>query len=103
MSTTVVVVSAGSAAFAFAASALWLWSARIRTPERFSIHVVRGTSVMQQPMGGSIDAEFIGTAHSKDLVALASGLRRQSELSGWAAVCAALAAALQGLLVFIPS
>lgn len=97
-------ISLACAFFAFAAAALWLWSARIKTPEKFAIHVVRGTTWMQQPLGGgAIDAEFVGTAHSKDLVALANGLRRQSELSGWAAISAAVAAILQGLLVFLPA
>ena len=86
-----------SALFAIVAAVLWFMSARVKTPESFSIHVVRSNSFIGQPIGQPIGATFIGTAHSADLVELANGLRRQSKLSAYAAVCAAASAVAQAI------
>lgn len=73
-------LNAASALFAIAAAVVWLRSARVKTPER-------------------IDAMWSadGFAGGPALEALAAGLRRQSHLSAWAAVLAAVAASLQAV------
>jgi hypothetical protein len=86
-----------SALFAIAAAVLWFMSARVTTPDSFSIHVVRSNSPFGQPLGQPLGATFVGTAHSADLVELANALRRQSKLSAYAAVCAAASAVAQAI------
>jgi len=85
-----------SALFAITAAALWFVSAVVKTPDRFAIHVVRPNGPMGRPLGGNpIGGTYVGQAHSSDLVALASALRRQSKFSAWAAGCAGISALLQ--------
>jgi len=84
-----------SALFAFVAAGLWLMSARVKTPDTFSVHVSR-PDAFGQPLGGHpMFGEYIGQAHSQDFTALAEALKRQSRLSAWAASSAACAVALQ--------
>ncbi len=85
-----------SALFAIAAAALWFVSAVVKTPGRFSIHVVRPNGTMGQPLGGNpMGGTYVGQAYSSDLVELARALRRQSKFSAWAAGCAGISALLQ--------
>lgn len=86
-----------SALFAFGAASLWLMSARVRTPGSFSVHVSRSDGFGEPLGGGPMFGKYIGHAHSEDFVTLASALKRQNSLSARAAVCAACAAALQGV------
>ena len=97
-------LTALSALFAIAAALLWFVSAVVKTPDRFSIHVVRPDSFMGQPLGGDpLGGTYVGQAHSSDLVALANALRRQSKFSAWAAGCAGVSAILQtASLLFSP-
>jgi hypothetical protein len=83
-----------SALFASAAAGLWLMSARVKTPDSFSIHVVRP----DRPIGDNLThGTYMGHAHSQDFIVLADALKRQSRLSACAAICAACAAAMQGV------
>jgi hypothetical protein len=93
-------LNGASVLFAVAAAALWLWSARVKTPNGFSVHVVRSDSTMGQPMGGNpLGGTYIGQAYSNDFAGLAHALRRQSKLSALAAICAGISAALQALVL----
>ena len=85
-----------SALFAIAASVLWFMSARIKTPEQFSIHVARPHGSMGQPLGGDpLAGTYVGHAYSQELVILATALRRQSRFSAWAAASAGLSVLAQ--------
>ena len=87
------------AALAGGAAIYWYWSSQIKTPETFSIYVVKPDTIpLGQPLGG----KYMGNAYSEDLKELATKLREQSELSKKAATYAAIAAALQAVLIFIP-
>jgi hypothetical protein len=86
-----------SAAFAFAAAILWWKSAIVKTPDRFSIHVLRTSGLMAQPLF----AKYVGHGHSPELENLGAALISQSRWNGWGAKCAAVAATLQGTAVFI--
>jgi hypothetical protein len=91
----------GSIVFALAAAVLWFLSAVVKTPDSYSVHVVRPRSGLDQPLGGDpIGGAYIGQAYSNDFVSLANALRRQSKLSAWAAVCAGVSAAPQALLLY---
>lgn len=72
-----------SAVSAIAAAWLWFQSARIRTPEKFSILV------------NSMFDESFGIGQSPELTALGNALVRQSKLSASAAVCAGVSALAQ--------
>jgi len=74
------------AGFAFAAAALWLWSAKIRLPGAI-LHIDAGSFSQPKPID--------------DLDRLTSGLARQSRLSAQAAVCAGVAALLQGFVALL--
>jgi hypothetical protein len=61
-----------SAFFAIAAAVLWFFSAVVKTPTDFAIHVVRPH---QQPMDGNpIEGTYVRQAYSEDLVSLANAL-----------------------------
>ena len=91
-----------SAIFAIAAALLWFISAVVKTPESFSIHVVRPDSFMGEPLGGNpLGGTYVGHAYSSDLVALANALRRQSKFSAWAAGCAGVSAILQAASLLV--
>jgi len=91
-----IVLGALSAAAASAAAVLWLLSAKVKTPQTFSIHVARAQGAMGQPLGGNPSGgTYVGHAYSQDLIDLANALRRQSTLSAWAAVSAGVAGGLQ--------
>src|SRR4051812_3617776 len=88
------------AALAGLAALYWYWSTQVKTPEAFSIHVVKPHMA---PLGGDpIGGKYMGQAYSKDLLELANKLREQSELSKKAAAYAAAAAGLQAILIFFP-
>ena len=90
-----------SALFAFAAAELWLMSARVKTPDDFSVHVSR-PDAFGQPLGGNpMFGEYIAQAHSQDFTVLADALKKQSRLSAWAASSAAVAAALQAIALIL--
>ncbi len=89
------VLGYGSAAFAMAAAILWICSACIRTPDTFAVAV----DVNVSPYDGSAS----GQGYSVALSELGAALKRQSQLSAQAAICAAIAAALQGGTILLPS
>ena len=82
-----------SAVFAFGAAVLWFWSATIRTPKQFNIQ----THAFNVPQNLVIGPTQEGYAESPDSQTLGNALIRQSRLSGRAAICAAIAAGLQGV------
>lgn len=80
---------------AVAAAVLWLYSARVKTPDTFTITV--SAAGMGPPLGGDpVGGAFVGVGHSPELVTLANALRWQSSLSAWAARCAGISALCQG-------
>lgn len=93
-------INYGSAAFAFLAAALWFWSARVKTPRAFSVHGVVGGG-LGGALGGPIGGGTVHPASSPDLADLGAALRRQSQLSAAAAVCAGLAAILGAIALII--
>lgn len=78
-----------SAVAALVAAALWFWSASVPTPDRIAM----------------VDGGFIDGSPKPidDLDRLTIGLKRQSKLSGFAAIAAGIAAALQGVAFICPS
>jgi len=95
------VIKCASAVFAIAAAILWFVSARIKTPESFSIHVARaGTLQGQLLAGGVIGSQYAGHGYSPELTALGESMCRQSKWSAAAAVCAGIAAILQAVSDF---
>ena len=95
-------LNCGAVLFAIAAAVLWFLSASVKTPDGFSVHVVRPDSYMGQPMGGNpLGGTYVGHAYSDDFKSLADALRRQSKLSALAAVCAGVSAVLQALSLYI--
>jgi Flp pilus assembly protein TadB len=91
-----------SAIAAIAAAVLWWKSARVKTPQRFSImvkhlHGLPDTTIM----GDSTVGAPIGEAESPELQQLAAALQAQSKLSSHAAKCAAVAALAQGVAFVI--
>jgi hypothetical protein len=89
---TPIILSVASAIFAAIAAGLWFVSAVVKTPDSFSIHVVRPNS---GPLGEPLDGTYVGQAHSNDLIELANALRRQSRFSAWAATAAGISALAQ--------
>jgi hypothetical protein len=86
-----------TAVFAIIAAVLWLKSAKIKTPENFSIYVVKPN---QTPLGGNpMGGTYLGNAYSQDLTELAIALKKQSKLSANAASFAALSAMIQALSI----
>jgi hypothetical protein len=71
-----------SAAFAIFAAALWLWSSLTKTPDRL-------------PLGPQKNLFSIFDDIHVDL-------KRRSKRNAWAAMAAAIAAAFQAALVFLP-
>jgi hypothetical protein len=90
-----------SALFAIGAAVLWFFSAVVKTPTSFAIHVVRP---QQQPMGGNpMGGTYGGQAYSEDLISLANALKRQSKFSAGAAICAGISALLQTASLLVSS
>jgi len=88
------------ALFAFVAAVLWLWSAKVKTPDTYSVHVTRPEGIMGHPLGGDpLGGIYVGMAHSMDFKDLANGLKLQSRLSAAAAICAGISALLQAVSV----
>ena len=90
-----------SALSAVTAAVLWFLSARVRTPESFSIHVVRSDSFAGQMLGGPLGGEYMGHGYSPGLNELAQALRKQSRLSGCGAIAAGISALLQAIAPLI--
>ena len=81
------------------AAVQWYRSAKIETPNNFSIHIVKPN---HSPMGGNpLDGIYIGHAYSNDLVKLADALKRQSKLSANAAQFASVSAIAQAISIII--
>ena len=92
------VLSCVAAVLAVLAAVLWFMSAVVKTPDSFSVHVVRPR---EAPLGGNpMGGTYIGEAYSQDFTNLADALRRQSRLSAYAAICAGTSALLQGVSMF---
>ena len=88
------ILSIIAAVLAVLAAVLWFMSAAVKTPDSFSVHVVRPR---EAPLGGDpLGGTYIGQAHSQDFTNLANALRRQSRLSSYAAICAGASALVQG-------
>ena len=91
-----------SALFAIPAAVLWFMSARVETPEHFNVHVVGPDSPMGLPLGGNpMGGVYVGQAYSRELVALAEALSKQSRLSAYAAGCAGVSALLQAVTALL--
>ncbi len=96
MKTTIDILSA---ICAVVAAIVWWQSARVKTPDKFNIAVVKPDT---QPMGGNpIGGTYIGNAYGQDLNNLADALKKQSQLSARAAVFAGIAAFLQSISIII--
>lgn len=88
-----------TAIFAFVAAILWFLSAKIKTPNSFSIHVVKPD---EMPLGGNpMGGTYQGHAYSSDLIKLAESLSQQSKLSAWAAIFAGLSAIIQTISILL--
>lgn len=95
-----IVAQALSAGCAVAAAVYWFQSARVETPERFSVHVSKPDGFMGEPLGGNpLGGTFVGTAHSSDFKALAEALKRQSKMNAIGARFASGAAILQAVAI----
>ena len=81
------------------ASLLWFKSSIIKTPQSFSIHVVKPDE--DALLGKPLDGTYMGQAFSDDLRELADNLRRQSKLSSYAAIFAGLSAFMQAMSIII--
>ncbi len=88
-----------SALFAFGAAALWAASARVKTPESFSVNVITVHTGDAEFPSAEVVGKGFGT--SAELNDLGKALIKQSRLSAFAAGSAAIAAALQGLLAIL--
>lgn len=81
-----------AAGFNVLAAALWFWSAfAAKAADHFPIVVVRANGPLGTPMM-PLGAEYVGSGYSVDLDQLGKSLKRQSAISGAAAICAALSA-----------
>jgi len=88
-----------SAVCAIVAAYIWWQSAKVKTPDKFNIHVVKPNA---QPMGGNpMGGTYMGHAYGQDLNDLAGALKRQSQLSARAAIFAGAAAFLQSISLII--
>ncbi len=88
-----------TAIFAFVAAILWFFSAKVKTPNSFSIHVVKPNGM--EPLGGDpIGGTYQGHGYSSELTNLAESLSQQSKLSAWAAIFAGLSAITQTISIF---
>ena len=77
------IAGVGSGLFAIAAAGLWFWSASIKLPPQTAKLLHADGSVARPP---------------RDVA-----MERQSRISGWAAVCAGIAALLQVLSAYTAS
>lgn len=80
-----------SAAFAVVSAILWLASAMVRLPKTIRLYGHHS----DVPPGISYTREDIGDVFSPELLQMHLALSRQSRLSAWAAMSAAVAAGLQ--------
>jgi len=93
-----VFLQVAGAGFALAAAYFWWQSARVQTPKTFSIHVVKPEmGILGEPLGGT----YVGHGYSEELTNLGKALVWQSQLSGRAAICAAISAGIQGIAVLL--
>src|SRR3954453_15671423 len=83
------VVNYAAAAFAGGAAVLWFLSAKVEMPEEFLIALEISVSAF----GGSAG----GRGYSIELSELALPLKRQSRISGYAAISAGIAVILGGI------
>ena len=86
-----------SVIFAFTAAGLWGWSAWIKLPRQFPIIVVSSHSESDIIPAG----EVYSVGSSPQLDELGKAVIRQSELSRYAAVSAAITALCQGFAIFL--
>jgi hypothetical protein len=85
--------------FAFIAAYVWFKSAKVQTPDSFSIYVARPYN---SPLGDNpLNASYMGQGYSEDLTNLGESLSKQSKLSAKAATVAALAAIFQAASIII--
>jgi hypothetical protein len=95
---SVAVLQLLSAIFAFAAAVLWFLSAGVKIPKDFSGRVYRaGSFPARWRSNGFPDSRVVGQSDNSELVELGHALQRQGSWSKWAAGCAFVAAALQGV------
>lgn len=87
------ILSWASAIAAGVAAILWFLSARVKIPSTFPIEVISVHTMAEQIIG----AEVISAGSSPEIDQMAASLIWQSKLSGYAAIAAGLAAALQAL------
>jgi hypothetical protein len=85
-----------SAIFAFLAALLWFCSALIKLPHEFPITVVSSHFEDDIAPAGPV----YSTGSSQQLDELGKAVIKQSNLSAYAAICAAVAASCQGLRLF---
>jgi hypothetical protein len=88
------IANLGSAAFAIGAAFLWFRSARIETPDSFPVAV--------NIIVSSYDGSASGDGSSLALSELGVALKRQSQLSAQAAICAGVAAILGAAALLLP-
>jgi hypothetical protein len=86
-----------SALFAIGAAVLWLRSAIVRTPKTFSLRV----SVSNEDPHLAIGPYRNAYGECPELNDLGEAVIKQSRLSGYAALTAAIAASCQAIAVFL--
>lgn len=96
----VIILEMSLAACAILAAMFWLISARVKTPQSFSIHVVKPET---QPFGGNavMGGEYMGNAYSEDINNLAAALIKQSRWSSGGALFGSLSAILLAVSIGI--
>ena len=95
---TVVGLQVLSAIAAGVAAYLWWKSAKVTTPGRFIITVIKPD---MKPLGEPLGGKYMGHGYSEELTRLGAALVGQSRLSGYGAQAAAVAAAFQALAIFV--
>ena len=83
-----------TAAFAVLAAVLWFASARVKTPQTFTVKVLSTHLASSDVDGSEIISDGFGT--SPELEALGAALIKQSRRSSCAAIAAAASALCQG-------
>lgn len=87
-----------SAGFAVIAAVLWLVSSYVKTPRTFTVKVLSTHFASSDVDGSEVISE--GAGHSPELQDLGEALKKQSRLSSYAAIAAALAALCQGAAIW---
>ena len=93
-----IVLQIASALFAFLAAYWWWKSAKVMTPSRFRITVIKPSMGI---LGGPMDGTYMGEGYSQELTQLGSALSLQARLSGKGARYAAIAAGIQAVAVIL--